>query len=125
VASLKAAIIPSFGTLGNMGRQSYDFPVPTCLARMDGCMAGCSHDFPVQIQLYWSRRIFITKAVSMMRNITFLCHVVGTWYVSYADHTKLQLYLNMHNVWLWYDTFIQLSNETLPVHTQLSTPTYM
>jgi len=60
----------------------------------------------------------------MMRNITFLCRVVGTWYSSYTVHTKLQLYLIMHNVWPQYGTFIQLSNETLPIHTQLYTLKY-
>jgi len=53
-----------------------------------------------------------------------LCRVVGTWYSSYTVHTKLQLYLIMHNVWPQYGTFIQLSNETLPIHTQLYTLKY-
>ena len=40
MASLTAAIMTGFGTLGNMVRQSHDLPVPTCLARMGGHMVG-------------------------------------------------------------------------------------
>jgi len=64
VASLTAAIITGFGTMGDMVRQSHDFPVPSYLARMGGHMAGCSHDSPVQqVHLYWCGRFFITKPV--------------------------------------------------------------